>query len=90
MIVLYQLCKRILKVFEGVTIMTKYSSDELNEKIELLEKAHRELELCGGKIVPYIGWYWRKVDFDSKTYNFGIINEIGFKPKVQIQMDLPY
>ena len=27
----------------------------------------------GEKLVPYIGWFWRTVDFDSKTYAFGVI-----------------
>jgi len=55
--------------------MPKYTSEELNKKIEQLEESHGALEVCGGKIVPYIGWYWRNVNFDYKTYNFGIIDD---------------
>lgn len=25
------------------------------------------------KAVPYIGWFWREVDFDAPTYTFGIL-----------------
>ncbi len=56
-------------------IQPKYSSDELNKKIEQSEDQHGELEVIGGKIIPYLGWYWRRVNFDSKTYNFGIIDD---------------
>ena len=66
----------------------KFTSDELNQKIRELEKDEK---LCkwtdNGKPIPYIGWYWRDVYFDSRQYSLGIIparaerlgqNYIGF------------
>ncbi len=29
-----------------------------------------------GKCIPYIGWYWRTVDFDADTFIFGIVPRI--------------
>ncbi len=48
------------------------NSETLNKKIsELCDRD--DLAIIGGKCIPYIGWYWRDVDFDAKTYQFGII-----------------
>lgn len=30
-------------------------------------------EAYGGKTIPYIGWYWRTVDFDADGYSFGVM-----------------
>lgn len=54
-------------------------SAELNERISALEeKVNLPYEAFGGKAIPYIGWYWRDVDFDSRVdphgrYAFGVI-----------------
>lgn len=48
------------------------NSEQLNKKIrEICDKD--ELSIEGGKCIPYIGWFWRDVDFDAETYSFGII-----------------
>ncbi len=52
------------------------TSDELNRAIAELcndeQYKVRGLEDTG-KCIPYIGWYWRYVDFDDYPYMFGII-----------------
>ena len=39
-------------------------------------------EAFGGKSIPYLGWFWRKVDFDSdrKQFAFGVhpTGQVGF------------
>jgi hypothetical protein len=53
------------------------NSAELNAAICLLE-SDEALQVKGGKAVPYIGWYWRQVDFDSPI-SFGDCGEfVGF------------
>ena len=49
------------------------TSQELNDAIRKLEHERDYLEGPGGKVVPYIGWFWRTVDFDKPAYSFGII-----------------
>lgn len=53
----------------------KYTSEELNKKISELDTANstNKLSVKGGKLIPYIGWYWRDVNFDNVAYSFGII-----------------
>jgi len=55
---------------------TIYTSEELNEQISNMETdAHPVKGLEGtGKSVPYIGWYWRNVDF--KEYGYYPLGEI--------------
>ncbi len=52
------------------------TSDELNKAIDEC-CADKELMLSfithHEKAVPYIGWYWREVNFDTETYRFGVI-----------------
>lgn len=40
-----------------------------------------------GKCIAYIGWFWRRVNFDSETYDFGVIptgmEEMCSKPTSQ-------
>lgn len=50
------------------------TSDELNQELSSIE-VDKEGLFCafGGKVLPYIGWYWRKVNFDQLTYRFGVI-----------------
>ena len=58
----------------------KYTSEELNKKIGLLDTLENsdELAIKGGKCIPYIGWFWRNVNFDAETYSFGIICNDNF------------
>lgn len=45
------------------------TSDELNDAIARLEDGEPigAPELTGsGKVVPYVGWFWRTVDFDAR------------------------
>ena len=53
------------------------NSNELNEKIrEICDKADElgyDAFEPSGKSIPYIGWFWREVDFDSDTLGFGLI-----------------
>jgi hypothetical protein len=48
------------------------TSRELNDAIE--DALGREdLSIQGGKCIPFIGWFWRYVDFDAPSYSFGIM-----------------
>jgi len=51
------------------------NSDELNEVIGEVcdESDEHDFEAFGGKVIPYIGWFWREVDFDEEDYSFGVI-----------------
>lgn len=50
------------------------NSEELNDKISKICDDNSLYESFGGKCIPYIGWYWRTVDFDSEIYDcFGIL-----------------
>jgi len=51
------------------------NSEELNAGIRLLCDDETIYATIGntGKTLPYIGWYWRDVDFDSDGYRFGVI-----------------
>lgn len=53
------------------------NSDELNQAIaELDDKDDLPYEAFGGKPIPYIGWFWRSVDFDREDgYTLGILPE---------------
>jgi hypothetical protein len=47
------------------------NSEEMNEKIAALDG-------LGGKNIPYLGWFWRTVDFDAQTCYLGVCeNEDG-------------
>lgn len=48
-------------------------SKELNERIEKICDDDSLYEAFDGKSIPYIGWFWREVDFDEKDYLFGIL-----------------
>jgi len=50
------------------------TSAEMNEALHNLEE---EPLFETGKAVPYIGWFWRDVDFDAETYSFGICRSTG-------------
>lgn len=47
-------------------------SEELNKNIRELDGLE-EFEITGGKCIPYVGWFWRDVDFDSTGCWIGII-----------------
>lgn len=52
------------------------NSAELNAKIQELDNQEpSSFDAFGGsgKPVPYIGWYWRDVDFDRDECWFGVI-----------------
>lgn len=57
----------------------KMDEKEMNEKISELDgKDDLPYVAFGGKAIPYIGWFWRYVDFDSKHYEengywFGVL-----------------
>ena len=47
-------------------------SNLLNQKIrEICDE--EEFEIKGGKCIPYLGWFWRDVDFDADYCVIGII-----------------
>lgn len=47
-------------------------STTLNERMrEVADDG--DFEAFGGKAVPYIGWYWRDVDFDADHCYLGVI-----------------
>lgn len=59
------------------------TSEELNQRVKQVCDEVDVFEAFGGKCIPYIGWYWRDVDFDAETYRFGVIPDgdgslIGF------------
>ena len=55
------------------------NSSELNAKIGEIADKGDELgfdafdEMESGKAIPYIGWFWREVDFDAETFGFGLL-----------------
>lgn len=55
------------------------TSEELNAAISDLEATDGDMEGYKGddKKIPYIGWFWRAVDFDKETYSFGHIQSRG-------------
>lgn len=48
------------------------TSDEINAGIHAIEGLEKNAHLVpapllqAGKVVPYIGWFWRSVDFDAR------------------------
>jgi hypothetical protein len=49
----------------------KHTSEELNKKIAEIAD-NEEFAIKYDKSIPYIGWFWRSVDFLQKSYEFGI------------------
>lgn len=52
------------------------NSEELNRRISEIcdESEIYGFQAFGGKTIPYIGWYWRTVDFDrTDGYAFGVM-----------------
>jgi hypothetical protein len=69
------------------------TSEQINEIIRLLDDEERPYRSgMGDKIVPYIGWYWRDVDFDTEYCLLGILPiyrnpflpDFDFNDKVQV------
>ena len=53
-----------------------HTSEKLNKKLaEIADESEKYgFEAFGGKALPYIGWYWRNVNFDREDgYEFGIL-----------------
>ncbi len=52
------------------------NSDEINKLIRESESNNERDNIFkssfGDKIIPYIGWFWRDVNFDYKQYTLGI------------------
>ena len=62
------------------------NSEEMNKMIyEFDGKDNKPYESCiGKKIIPYIGWFWRHVDFDSKSgYCLGVLPAFGGKDSIE-------
>jgi hypothetical protein len=49
------------------------TSAEMNRRIVEIEADDSLWSDDSGKKFPYIGWFWREVDFDEPTYRFGYI-----------------
>jgi hypothetical protein len=51
------------------------NSDEINKLISKLDNTKPPIyESCiGEKLIPYIGWSWRNVDFDADCISLGVI-----------------
>lgn len=49
------------------------TSAELNAAIASVCDDSSVYESFGGKSIPYIGWFWRRVDFDAPTCRFAVI-----------------
>ena len=47
------------------------TSAELNAGIVSI--CDRDDLAVDGKTIPYVGWFWREVDFDAPAYEFGVI-----------------
>ena len=60
------------------------NSNELNERIAAICDGDIHYEAFGGKAIPYIGWFWREINFDRETGLLGVIpgKEAGGKPLV--------
>ena len=50
-------------------------SEEINKIIHSWDSKDMPYEAFGGKAIPYIGWFWRTVNFDSEAYYFGVLPE---------------
>lgn len=54
------------------------TSEEINNKIDEIEHENEkqpnkfEYQCFGGKVFPYIGWFWRTVNFDRDSCVFGV------------------
>ena len=65
-------------------------SNELNEQIAAICDDDTDYEAFGGKAIPYIGWWWREINFDRESCIFGVIpgdeedlsGEVSGKPLV--------
>jgi len=53
----------------------KLTSDQINDMLYDLDMRDvLPYDAFGGKVVPYIGWFWRPVGFDyHKEYSFGVL-----------------
>ena len=51
----------------------KMNNKEINTKIVEAEETIIYESLLGEKTIPYIGWFWREIDFDAEEMDFGVI-----------------
>ena len=49
------------------------NSKTINERIAAYDGQDSPFDAFGGKPIPYVGWFWRIVDFDAETQWFGVI-----------------
>ena len=57
------------------------NSNQLNDAIaEICDKDGMPYEAFGGKCIPYIGWFWRTVDFDKDSCWFGVMPPLPDNP----------
>lgn len=59
------------------------NSKEMNDKIYELDNNNNDNPIyesvLGEKLIPYIGWFWREVDFDDYPYSLGVIPDGAIK-----------
>lgn len=49
-------------------------SREINHRLRALDRDEEFTQaLPAHKIIPYIGWFWREVNFDRLAYSIGVI-----------------
>lgn len=64
------------RVHKPVMKLKTYTSEQLNKRLaEIADEPEKYgFEAFGGKAIPYIGWYWRTVNFDKVDgYYFGVL-----------------
>lgn len=48
-------------------------SDEINRRAEEVDQTEWGFDCFGSKIIPYIGWFWRNVDWDAEECLLGVV-----------------
>lgn len=55
-------------------------SKKINEIIRKMDDENNDSPIyessIGGKIIPYIGWFWREVDFDNTEVFLGVLPKL--------------
>jgi len=61
------------------------NSGEINEKIRQIEAGATKLYEWGdtGKSFPYIGWFWREINFDGDFYPMGVLPILDHPMKLE-------
>jgi hypothetical protein len=67
-------------------------SKELNERIEKICDDDNLYKAFGGKAIPYVGWFWRDVNFDTEDCLFGVLpdGKLGFMENNKWNYDYHY